>query len=187
MEYNSLISSPVDPTQLTSLASTYRPYYTERNALSVKGVFDTYFASPKPTLVPIQGSITIRTLYNKVTYGLKWLADRSNDRAKYQAIRASIRMKQTDRGILLSPKSTDLGCLTSNPVSSLDTNPTSWVERFIDWVTNAKTGEIFDSLTYFNGVVNVSNEDEQALIKLGAQLGLEMDINKEQGKFRAMR
>src|ERR1035441_6251455 len=115
MELNPLISSQIDPSQLVTLVSSYKPYYTERNALSVKGVFDTYFVSPKPTLIPLQGSITIRTLYNKVTYGLKWLADRSNDRAKYQAIRASIRMKQTDRGILLSPKSTDLGCLTSNP------------------------------------------------------------------------
>jgi hypothetical protein len=61
------------------------------------------------------------------------------------------------------------------------------MERFVDWVTAAQAGDMFDSIVYFGGIVTITNEDEQALIKLGAQLVLELDINKELGKFRAMR
>lgn len=187
MNYKPLSSLPVDLTQLQTVSSSYRPYYTEKNALAVKGVFDTYLASPKPLLIPLQGGVTIRTLYSQVTYGVKWLAERHADRAKYTGLRQSIRIKQTDRGILIAPKTSSATPITSTAVSTLDTNPKSWMERFVDWVTAAQAGDMFDSIVYFGGIVTITNEDEQALIKLGAQLGLELDINKELGKFRAMR
>lgn len=183
---DTLISILVDPAVYKSVNVGYRPYYTEKNGMAVKAIFDDYASNPKSFLIPLQGNVTLRTLYNRVTYGIKWLAERHHDKAKYLAIRSSVRIRQTDRGILIVPRDDAVNYIQANPVSELDVNPIGWLDKFILWVTDAKPGDIFDSKQYFGGVVTISEQDESSLVKLGAQMSLELEVNKD-GTFRAMR
>jgi hypothetical protein len=182
-----LTATPIDPATLGITRSTYRPYYTPRNGIAVKNILDQFAASPKTTLIPVQGGASARTLYNRVIYGCKWLAECHSEAAKYKAIRDSIRFRQTDRGVLLLPRDLEVAPITATPVSELDTKPTSWLDKFVEWVTTATEGQILDSVLYYGGILTITDGDEQALIKLGAQMGLELEIDKQHGKFRAMR
>ena len=178
-----LTAIAVDDNRPELAVSTRRPYYNQRNALSVKGIFDDYLSNPRTLLVPAsQGSIS--TLYNKVVYGIKWLAEKSAEGQKYAELRARIGIKPTANGIVIKAKT---GVPPVQAVAVADVIGITWFDRFKEWMASAKAGEMFDSTLFYGGVIQITPDDENALIRICAQANLELEVNQAEGKFRAMR
>lgn len=186
MDLKDLKALPIDESRLDLRASTYRPYFTENNANSVKHIFDTYLSDPRHTLVPASHSgYSVRTLYNRLWSGLKWLSERGLEPEKYKTLKDSISLRQTESGILILPKKT-LRDLTSIAVVD-DNEKKKWFDKFVEWCGKAKENDLFDSYLFYGGVLSITDDDEKALIKFCAQTNVELDLNKKEGKFKAMR
>jgi len=169
--------------------AVYRPYYTEKNAITLKAVFDDLIANPRNAFIDAsEEGIGVSTLQNRILYGLLWLVENSDPEGKYKKFKNEYSTKRTAGGVLIQQKNSVRMLVPAKLVAIASSEvQKSWLQVFTEWTTAAVDMEVFDSKERFGGKIEITNDGEAALVKLGAQLGLEMDISKETGSFKAMR
>lgn len=169
---------------------TYRPYYSEDNAMSLKSIFDNLISQPSNYFFSaVQAQCSPSTLNSKFLYAIKWLCDNHSEKEKYRALRERILIRRTGTGvnIVFREERPMLSSILTATMVADNTVKLSWFDTFVKWTTTAKEFDVFDSYQVFSGVVEITDSEEQALIKLCAPLGIELDVQKDAGKFKAMR
>lgn len=181
------------PPQLDS--TVYRPYYTEANSLLVKPIIDGLIESPRSVqYAASQLNCSAATLMNKFIYGIKYLRENGTEQEqeKYRLFSAQFSVKRTKIGIQLTYKpnavklSSSLLATTGKTLAAVSISET-WMDTFTEWLGRAKELDTFDSELIYGGRIPLDGPAEHTLIKLCAQIGAELDCNKEEGKFRVMR
>lgn len=172
--------------------SPYRPYFNQKNADKMRPVFDDILANPRNVFLSCADNdgVSVSTLQNRILYALRFL-DEQGIEPKYRELRSQIttRRRSEPLGVVIIYKASTLAVkpAVSVSISLHKEDGKHWFEEFTEWVNLAKPLELFDSLQQFSGIVEITEEYEKALIKLGAQTGMELDINRGNGSFRAMR
>lgn len=170
----------------------YRPYYNERNALSLKPKFDQLLGARQSCVITDRCSMS--TLQTKLNDGLKWLClEWSGDREPYLLLRQLVTFRRFEQHIECVLKSEDTKSLVvrneaivMTPIAD-DATKVTWLDTFAEWLGVAKEMAIFDSLTVYKGAIRINPEDEIALVRLCAPLGAELDINPNKQSFRVAR
>jgi hypothetical protein len=170
--------------------AVYRPYYSESNGMGLKPLFDGLIDSQQSCmLLSEQVKCAPSSLHSKLLYAIKWLSENHAEKEKYENFRKKVVFKRTPRGVNIVFKSS-LPTLSQQitPIAiATEIKKLAWLDMFMAWTGAAKELDVFDSAVVFGGTVNIDTESEQALIKICAPLGIELELNKELGKFRAMR
>ncbi len=192
--------NPININNLTPLppqqtASVYRPYYTEANSLLIKPIIDELIQNPRSVqYASAQLGCSSATLSNKFIYGIKYLRENGEEAArdKYRLFSAQFSVKRTSIGIQITYKPGGQRMSSNTLATASSTLATaqvaiSWMDTFTDWLSRAKELDQFDSELVYGGRVQITETDEQTLIKLCAQIGSELDCQRGEGKFRVMR
>ena len=189
---------PVDPAELMQSVGVYarrRAYYNERTSRKMQPLYDQIIAAKQSFIASASDfACSPGTLVNMINGTLSWLRENSPavEAEKYSYLRKCITLKQHDNGVLISYAEPVERNVRIMPVAIAQTSDSggatvSWFDKFVSWATTAREFEKFDSMKTFGGVVEITSEHEAALVKFCAQLGLELNVVRAQGRFEAMK
>lgn len=181
----------ITPLALSSLlpvakgaTNAYRPYYSEVHGLSMQPVFDSLADSKVSTTInPLAFGISASTLHSKLNDALAWLIDNHPEKEKYITVRDCYKFGRRVNAIVVTYKAQD-GKFGQPIFMAPAVTETSWFLVFTAWLTTATENDIFDSESRFGGVIKISPEQEMSVIKLCASVGAELEMDRDNGKFK---
>lgn len=170
------------------VGQTYRPYFTERNALKVKAVLDEVYKAEASFFASCAAfKCSASALHTKLNDGLNWLRIHHADKVKYQSLRDCVKFRRISTGVnILWERKETYSTKALAPLAH-DEVTKSWFDIFTSWLMSAKECDVFDSVAKLGGKVQITDEEEIALIRSCATLGAELDLHKDAGTFKVMR
>jgi hypothetical protein len=185
------ILTPIDVANaITEAGGTnpQRPYFTERTANLVQPMLDEIAAAKQSYFISAKSvECSASALHNKLNDGLRWLIHYHPDSAHYRELRACLKFRRLLHGVeVIYAEPTQYGTRAMQPIAH-SLAKQNYLDTFLAWTQTAKELDVFDSKEHFSGSIPITDEDQTALIKVCASLGIELDLNKANGTFRAMR
>ena len=170
--------------------AVYRPYYNEDNARSLQSLYELVFNDRQSYFISsAQAQCSPSALHNKLLYGIKWLAENGSEQEKFSTIRKHIVFRRSQDGVTIvwNTVASILNKVQPQAVAKQTDQTRNWFDQFCDWARTAKDLDVFDSTLVYGGKLDLAESDEVALIKFCAPLGMELEVDRTLGKFRAMR
>ncbi len=173
-------SSVFDPE--TDIGIHTRPYYSAKNAVEFKGVFDELVSSRENRQILCSDvGIKSSTLYQKAQDALKFLAD--NGDPKYAALRSEISMRRKSDRVLLFFKSSIKHIISKGGMieGSMEDGKVlrTWKDDVVEWLEGAKSGDIYDSRERCKGLVLNTEERTTLTLLLAGVEGCELDLQSD--------